>query len=283
MKKILYTTDFSETAMKAYIYALELAKIIDAEIVTLHAYTRPVLPASGYFPKTYTDIFEQLRNNEFQAYKDVAKVMHEIAEKYNLEDVKNTFLMIEDDTKDAIMQTIEKENIELVVMGTKGATGLKEVFLGSVTSYIMEHSSVPVMAIPENAKLSDGIERILFTSDFYDFEIGMLKYALDLADTFNASINCVNTAVEFEEYKQQCITQWNEKLKLSKYNKVTFGSEIFDNLDDINEYIEKQDFDLVIMPMYKSNFFEELFNLNLTKKMSHHSTIPLLVIPEDFA
>lgn len=194
MKKILYNTDFSNCSLNAFIYVLHLADKFNAEIITLHAYTRPVL-GNMYLPKTYQNIYEHLQIDEFDMFKDTSKLLFTIAQKNNKEHIKNTFLMLEEDTIDGMLHTIEKENIDIVVMGTKGATGLKEVFIGSITSHLMEKASCPVLAIPENADYGDGIKNILFSSDFFPEEIASLKYALDLSDNLNAHFKCVNTAI----------------------------------------------------------------------------------------
>lgn len=281
MKRILYTTDFSDTSLNAYRYALHLAQQFNAEIITLHAYQRPVL-STVYLPNTYQNIYEHMETSEFDIFKDTSKVLYKIAEQVELTSVKNTFIMIDDNTQEAILSTIENEQIDLVVMGTKGASGLKEIFIGSVTSHIMEKASCPVLGIPENCSYNKGIQNILFSSDFFPEEISALKYALDFSDNLNAHFECVNTAIDYNDYKQRMIKEWKEKLQFTKYKNVAFFIADTIGIESISKYIDTHDIDLIITTIYNTNYLEELFHFSLAKKLAHHSTIPVLTIPNSY-
>lgn len=280
MKKILYNTDFSDCSINAFVYALHLADQFNAEIITLHTYTRPVI-GSMYLPNTYQNIYAHLETDEFDMFKDTSKLLHIIAEKHKKEHVKNTFLMIEGGPIDGMLQTIEKENVDIVVMGTKGATGLKEIFIGSVTGHLMEQSPCPVLAIPEKADYGDGIKNILFSSDFFPEDITSLKYALDLSDNLNAHFECINTAIDYSNYKEQLIANWSEKLQFTKYKDINFSIINASALADITEYISANKIDLLITTIYKNSFIENLFHYSLAKRLAHHSTIPVLTIPNN--
>lgn len=280
MKKILYNTDFSDCSINAFVYALHLADQFNAEIITLHTYTRPII-GSMYLPNTYQNIYAHLETDEFDMFKDTSKLLHIIAEKYQKDHVKNTFLMIEQDTIDGMLQTIKNEDVDIVVMGTKGASGLKEIFMGSVTSHLMEQSPCPVLAIPENANYGSGIKNILFSSDFFPEEITALKYALDLSDNLNAHFECINTAVDYSDYKERLIANWNEKLQFTKYKDINFSIIDASTLAEITKYIDLNKIDLLITTIYKNNFIERLFHYSLAKRLAHHSTIPVLTFPNN--
>lgn len=278
MKKILYNTDFSDCSLNAYIYALHLAKQFNAEIITLHTYTRPII-STMYLPNTYQNIYNHLETDEFDLYKDTARLLHIIAEKHLLSHIKNTFLLLEESAVDGMLQTIEKENIDLVVMGTKGATGLKEVFLGSVTSNLMEKSPCPVLAIPEDCDYGDGVKNILFSSDFFPEEINALKYGLDLSDNLNAHFECINTALDYSDYKEKLISDWKEKLQFTKYKDVNFSIIDANSILEISDYIKTHQIDLLITTIYNNSFIEQLFHYSLAKRLAHHSSIPILTFP----
>jgi len=278
MKKILYNTDFSDCAINAFTYALHLANQFNAELITLHTYTRPVV-ASMYLPNTYQNLYEHLQTDEFDMYKDAAKLLHIIAEKHQLDHIKNTFIMLEDSPVDGMLKTIEKENIDFVIMGTKGASGLKEVFMGSVTGHLMEKAPCPVLAIPEESDYGNGLKNILFTSDFFPEEISSLKYALDLSDNLNAHFECVNTAIDYSDYKEKLINDWKEKLQFTKYKDVNFSIIDANSLEQISDYIDKYQINLLITTIYNNSFIEALFHYSLAKRLAHHCTIPILTIP----
>jgi len=278
MKKILYNTDFSDCSINAFVYALHLADQFNAEIITLHTYSRPII-GSMYLPNTYQNIYAHLETDEFDMFKDTSKLLHIIAKKYQKEHITNTFLMVEENTHDGMLRTIKKEGIDIVVMGTKGASGLKEVFMGSVTSHLMEQSPCPVLAIPENADYNGGIKNILFSSDFYPEDISSLKYALDFSENLNAHFECINTAIDYSDYKEKIIENWSNKLQFTKYKNLNFSIIDASSFSEINDYINTNNIDLLITTIYKNNFIENLFHYSLAKRLAHHSTIPVLTIP----
>jgi len=278
MKKILYNTDFSDYSINAFVYALHLADQFDAEIITLHTYTRPII-GSMYLPNTYQNIYAHLETDEFDMFKDTSKLLHIIAEKHQLNHIKNTFIMLEGKPIDGMLKTIKKENIDIVVMGTKGASGLKEVFMGSVTSHLMEKAPCPVLAIPEESDYGNGLKNILFTSDFFPEEISSLKYALDLSDNLNAHFECINTAIDYSDYKEKLINDWKEKLQFTKYKDVNFSIIDANSLEQISDYIDQHQINLLITTVYNNSFIEALFHYSLAKRLAHHCTVPILTIP----
>lgn len=278
MKKILYNTDFSDCSINAYVYALNLAKQFNAEIITLHTFTRPIV-SQMYLPNTYQNIYTHLETDEFDLFKDTARLLHIIADKHQLSEIKNTFILLEESTVKGMLKTIENENIDLVVMGTKGASGLKEIFLGSVTSHLMEKCPCPVLAIPENSLYGDGIKNILFSSDFFPEEISALKYGLDLSDNLNAHFECINTAIDYSDYKERLIKDWREKLQFTKYKDVNFSIIDANSIIEISDYIKMNQIDLLITTIYTNSFIEQLFHYSLAKRLAHHSTVPILTVP----
>lgn len=143
-KKVLFCTDFSENSDCAFDYAFGVAKRDEGMLYILH-----VIPD---IPNQYYSVFYSSKEN----FKKIKKAIQEnIDERY-----QDQYLsQIKDKTKvqivtrsgseaEEILKFIRKENIDIVVMGTHGRTGLKHVLMGSVADKIVRRSPIPVFIIP---------------------------------------------------------------------------------------------------------------------------------------
>src|SRR6478672_3694795 len=130
MKKILIPTDFSEVADNAFVHALELAKKVQAELVLLHTYEFPVIDTQ-YYPENYLSLYDSLELSQLDAFQDQVNKLRAIAEGRNLQQIKMTHRLMYGDLLGCIKTVIKEDNIDLVVMGTSGASGWKEIFIGT--------------------------------------------------------------------------------------------------------------------------------------------------------
>lgn len=139
-KKILVATDGSENAKRAASYGVNIAKATGAEvhalyiISTQHAVTtRTVMGWSEAFE-------EYLANKGGVAIADVEKLGKEAG-------VKVEPVFLKGIPADKILEYAEENNIDLIVMGTHGLTGIKRFLIGSVAESVVRHSKAPVMVI----------------------------------------------------------------------------------------------------------------------------------------
>jgi nucleotide-binding universal stress UspA family protein len=142
VKTILVPTDFSADAEKALSTATELAKLFGAKIVVLHGYhvEIPVVSpmAGGYaLPLNF---YEDLRS---QATAQVDKLAQEVA----AEGVEATGIALQEPAAVAIAAQAESLPVDLIVMGTRGLTGLKHVVLGSVAERVVRTAPCPVLTV----------------------------------------------------------------------------------------------------------------------------------------
>ena len=277
MKKILFPTDFSSTSNNAFIYALQLAKNINAEVVTLHVYE---LPAVDYInvPAYLLEIYDSVEMSNFQNYKDQIPVLRSIAEQNGLADIKISNVMMDGDLVNTILHMVKEDHIDYIVMGTKGATGLKETFLGSSTSRVIAESRAVVLCIPEESTYKN-IERITFTTRFRDKDQKALRKVLDLAKGFNAHVDCLHIQKSGSDVKEVVLADWN---LLFAHDDMTIHILKSDDVEQaIIHFTETNHTDLLAMLHYKHGFFENLFRRSLTEKLALHIKIPLLALHEE--
>lgn len=274
MKRILFPTDFSEAAANAFLYVLNYANVFNAEVVVLHVYDLPVVDMPP-LPETSQEIFEAVEFNSFEKFKAELGNLHKIASENNLEHVTIKNVLNYGDLVYNINQLCKEESIDVVMMGTKGATGLKEVFLGSTASGVMQNADVPVIAIPASTKFSP-VKAILFTTQYHDKDNDALLKTIEISKQLQARVYCVYiTNTDDPDDIEERVEEWqiyyrDENISFFKIP----GNDVEQSLLDFSE---NQNIDLIVMRSHKRGFFEGLFHSSLTKKMMYHSTVPLLI------
>ncbi len=277
MKRILFPTDFSEASNNAFIYALKLADAIKAEVITLHAYELPQLHIGG-LPSTLKEVYDSIELENFENFKDQIPVLRDVAEKYHLGHVKISNILKHGDLVWAIKKVVQEEHIDYVVMGTKGATGLKETFLGSNTGSVITEVESIVIGVPEDSDFT-GINNIVFTTRFREKDLKALKKIIELANLFEAKIHCLYIKTKKSDVKEVVIEDW--KFLLKGENVVFHIYESEDVKSSILNFIDSYNVDMLAMLNYKRGFFEELFKQSLTQKLSYHVKVPILALHEN--
>ncbi|MGK4568573.1 universal stress protein [Flavobacterium sp. 3HN19-14] len=279
MKKILFPTDFSKASLNAFRYALELAHSCDAEIITLHVYMVPAIDqgaefgAAPYLLETY-DILEM---SNFENFKGKVPLLHTIAEEQGKGDVCISNVLKEGDLVSNILELIKAEHIDYVVMSTKGASGIEEIFLGTVTAKIMTSTKAVVLGIPESAVFQP-VKRIGFATHFKADEVKSLKRVISIAENFNARVDCIYVRTPGDKVNEVVIADWELNFK----DKVTFN--IIENASvesAIIDFTMSNGINMLAMFNHRHGFFESLFHESRTKKMAYHTHIPLMVMHED--
>jgi nucleotide-binding universal stress UspA family protein len=276
--KILFPTDFSATAHHAFIYALQVADKWDASIVLLHVYQLPTIAGTGLAPEL-EQFYRSIDDFQFKNYQDEIPVLKKIASEAGFDYIQISHVLLEGPTVDSILELVKKDGLDMIVMGTTGASGLKEVVLGSVAGEVLEHASCPVLVVPQKAVFDGNIDQIAFTTNFTEDEAKALEETIAFAAPFGAHVHCINidTAhiAKYTSRAEAWLQQFSDASGLSV--------EILDRSDiiqGITEYMDTHAIDIISMVSHERNFFQELFNYSRAKMLSYHTKVPILVFPE---
>ncbi|SHM47948.1 universal stress protein [Flavobacterium xanthum] len=275
-KKILFPTDFSDASKNAFIYALQLAESIKAEVITIHVYQ---LPQANYIniSEYLHEIYDVTELSNFENYKDEVPSLRRIAEQNNLGHIKISHALILGNLVPAIKKITENEKIDFVVMGTKGATGLKETFFGTVATKVMNDVKALVLIIPEHC-LYQPIKKMLFLTQYKSEDTAAFKTVLSLSAIFQAPVDCLRVAHLKDESQHDCRADWKVVME---DNEVVFHSIEGDDVEGIIlNFIALHKINLIAMHVYHRNFFEKLFEISLAKKLAFHINVPILGIHE---
>jgi nucleotide-binding universal stress UspA family protein len=144
IKKILFPTDNSENSKKALDYVIEMAKRFQAEVVIFHSYEFPApvfIPLGGSSSFNFDDEYKKGVKEAAGKLLEVVKIQFE-AEKIPVQSV-----LKQGDAGPSITNTIENQNCDLVIMGSRGLSETKSFLMGSTSNYVMHHTNKPVMVI----------------------------------------------------------------------------------------------------------------------------------------
>jgi len=275
MKKIVVPIDFSPISINAFEYALRLADAFGCEIEVINMYS-PIVSDYPYMPgNIINEIIEGKKDtaiiNFIEYVKNQSEVINMLFNKVSV----NIDMIPGVGTID-ILEAIKKKRADLVVMGTKGASGLKETFFGSITGEVMESASCPVLAIPEEAKYR-GINTIAVTTDFVDKDDRIINYLQTWASNFKANIKCIhvdlNHTHEYTKKMDSLASLFGESRNIS--------FEVIDDTDvlrGISNFIDKNNVNILGMVIHQRNIIQELFNYSYTKKMAYHTKTPVLAM-----
>lgn len=277
MKKILFPTDFSEAANHAFIYALNVAKQLKATIITLHVFNRPDVRGS-HMATSLEELFKDMDLSVFENYKHAIPPLDKLARENDFGDLNIKHVLEEGPVVETIIEVANRDEIDLIVMGTTGASGLKKILLGSIAGEVLESANCPALVVPEKATFDGHIDRIAFTTSFKPEERKALDNVLTFATSFDAKIFCVNVDLahtDFYIHKMDPL-----KAEFSGNDKISFsvleGTDIRETLTD---FLKENAIDIIAMVTHKRNFLQELFQYSKTKSMAYHAKTPVLSLP----
>jgi nucleotide-binding universal stress UspA family protein len=277
MKKILFPTDFSTAANHAFVYALKVAEAIDASIVTLHVYNKPDI-SQIQLPPSLKEVYDSIDLDEFDNYRDTLPLLRQIAADNNLSQVPLINLMEEGETLATIIKVANREAADFIIMGTKGAGWLKEIFFGTVAAEVMEHAPCPVLAIPKEAVFDGVIDQIVMTTEYLEVEVEAVNKLLKFADVFKAAVTCVHIDLSHLESYVGKMDAWKKHFP----NLPNLSFEVVDGTDvfkGLTQYLKENKTDMIVMLTQKRSFWEELFHYSRAKQMTYHQQTPVLAIP----
>lgn len=281
MKNILIPTDFSENAWNATRYAIALFQNEECVFHLLNTYT-PAIASSRFMAASING--GTMGNGAHQcSQKGLEKVLERIkttcaVPNHSFKTI-SSFCMLVDEIKDMV----KDRKIDLVVTGTKGASGLEEVFMGSNTVRIIKSvKNCPVLAVPQNFDFTTPSE-IAFATDFNRFYTqSELRPMLEMAKAFNAVIRIVHVQYEIKALTE--LQQFNLDM-LRKYLRecehyVHTVSELNSISKTLEVFTQELDIHLLAMLNYQHSYMERVTREPIVKKVAFHTQIPLLVIPE---
>lgn len=278
MKKILFPTDFSETANNAFIFALKLAKSIDAEIFVLNTYEMPVISTtSAGQPELIQNVYNSIELNHFENYKKEVPKLHAIANDLDCNDIKLTFIFEEGIMLSILQKIITDEQISFIVMGTNGNSDFEKKLLGSNTIHVIENVKIPVLSVPKKAVFKR-LNHFGFATMLRDSDKAGLHQIIKIAESLNADVKVLHVLRKENAQALETLELWKAEFN---HPNVSFHTVLNEKLDEsVFFFIDDQLIDVMCIVRRHLNFFEKLFTTSLSKQLSYHANVPVLVLKE---
>ena len=270
MKKILVPTDFSEHAGYAIKVAAQIAKKNNGEIVLLHMLELPnqagdalgsghEIPEIMLFKKMAIEKLEEIMNDDC------------------LKGIKVSESIQFESTYEGVMKVSEVNNIDLIVMGSHGANGFKEMFIGSNAEKIVRNSEVPVLIIKQDEG-DFNIEKIVFASDFSAEIKKPFNKVIEFANMFGAELQLlmINTPSSFKptHIAKDIIKQFASNFSIQKYSAHIYNDVNVEN--GILNYVSATNGDIVGMCTHGRKGLAHFFNGSISEDLVNHSTHPVI-------
>jgi nucleotide-binding universal stress UspA family protein len=272
MKSILVPIDFSKQAEYAAKVASVIAKQTHAKIFLLHMLELPtgvIDPASfGTTNNSPTALLFLKRAHE--RFEDFKKLP--FFKGIELEDSVQFHKAY-----DGIIDESKKQGADLIVMGSKGASGIEEMLVGSNTEKVVRNSDVPVLVIKEDIK-NFKIENIVFASNFKFDNRSAFQKILDFSQLFNAKIHLlkINTIHNFETTKDSSDAIRNF---IEGYDLGDFSLNIYNDLSielGILNFSKVIDADIILLNTHGRRGLAHLFNGSIGEDLTNHAKLPVL-------
>ena len=276
MLSILLPTDFSENSMNSIKYALEFFKYQKTKFYFMHAYQNEFYDHESL---TSRDVFEEvLANIKKESKSKLAALLHEVREiapnpRFEYHTISANSTLVEEANRIS-----ETDNIDLIVMGTKGKSDDRNIVFGSQTFQVLKYVQCPVLAIPANYTNTQP-KRILFPTNYLiPNKRRELKLLSDLADSYRSVIDVIYIAVSDKLSIRQEDNQLFIKDTLHK-NEVNFcHTESRKISESIQEHIEKYHIDMLTMVNTQHSFLEDMLFPSTLDKVSLDLKIPILAM-----
>lgn len=268
MRNLFVPVDFSTNAHTALRYAAHLARAFGNSQLVVH-----------FMENNQAVSSEEHRVNLLERIKDF--VVHSLKKDQLDQAVSWQAAISFGNQLSEIVQATEFQEADLIVMGTKGVSGLLKQLRGSNTYEVVKASQKPVLVVPGHAKFRP-LRNLLYCSDFDEMEsLNDLALVKALALLFDAEVRIAHVKLSsgkpsaehrFESERQARFfdPEVRHKFKVIRHKTVSDGLQYYIKL--------KNDNDLIVMVKREHGMLESLFLKNHTREMVFHTHLPLLVI-----
>jgi nucleotide-binding universal stress UspA family protein len=273
MKKILVPVDFSEHSEYALEVAATLAKKYNAEIVTLHMMG---LTQNMVNKDDSQGVFEAMYH-----MKLAKKQFEDLLDKDYLKGIKVQSTVQNYKVFNELDAVAKEQKAYLIVMGSHGSSGMKEVFVGSNTEKVVRSSSVPVLVI-KNRIINFKVEKMVFACDFSLEFVPAFKKARELAKTFQSDLQLVyiNTPERFTR---------SSEMEARAFKFLTHSAddaiEYYDDIkyycdttveDGIFSFSNNYNANVIAVPTHGRSGLAHFFTGSIGEELVNHSDIPVL-------
>lgn len=269
MKTILVAIDFSDGSLNALFYAKKLAKILDNDLIMVHAYTPPILDPNvpgGLAEETYTQSLSIL---EDKLQKEV-----EIARK---DKIRAEYKLGFGDLASIIDDLSVHTHLNMIIVGKTSHSGLIDTIIGSTAAYLIDSIEVPLLVVPEDFR-ADLFDKFCYASQLEYDEEKYIAEAIKFSKYSNNSLEIahIKDSDELDIYPdQEFLKSIAERFKDDNLHVIHKESKSFKK--GIQQLVQEEGISLLILTTHKRGFLDGILNPSKTKQILKHTAVPILI------
>jgi len=272
MKRILVPTDFSEHAEDALKVAAQIAKRNNSEIIILHMLELP--------HQANDAILGGISIPESMLFmKKANEMLDEVSARPYLEGIEVTEIVKMDKPIHGIIQISKDHDVDLIVMGSHGSSGVEELLIGSNTEKVVRNSEIPVLVIKENIS-NFNATNIVFASDFSEEAKKPFEKLLNFAKFFDSKIHLVNicTPNSFKptHVAEKAINEFVDQFSITNYTAQTYNDTNIEK--GIINFSNKINADIIGMCTHGRTGFAHFFNGSISEGLVNHAVKPVITL-----
>lgn len=269
MKKILVPCDFSEPAMEAFQFAVDLASHSGGKVVVLKVIDLPIstygasidMPLYTYSPSLLKDLEEEAKKSYKKMFAKFGKGSTNIS-----------FVVVHGPTSPMIRDYIAEKKVDLVVMGTHGATGAREFFVGSNTEKIVRFSKAPVLAIRKAIAVSS-IKNIVFPTSLELNQTDFVKKLKSLQEFFDAKLHILYLNTPFNFIREVELKEYAKHYKFTNCE-LYIRNDRYEP-DGIRSFVKEIKADMLAMATHGRKGLSHFLYGSITEDVVNHVECPI--------
>jgi nucleotide-binding universal stress UspA family protein len=275
MGPIICATDYSKNSISTLQFGHAISKKLKTELIVMHVFDINVALVT---PMSMT--FAQMQNDAFKKHHE--KLSSFCEEHLGvLPDDRHLSVMVKENAiiEEELLQTIHDHNAEILLMGMKGTSALKDIIFGSSTKSMIDKSPCPVLAVPPNFDSFD-LDVITYATDFEESDVHALNWLIEtFAKPLECQVNIVHFAIDKEDDEADQMEWFKKMLQL----KITYGNISYDVIEQedvitgLMDYLEISGSKLVAMlEREHRGFLKNWTHTDKVKLMSVKGKFPVL-------
>jgi nucleotide-binding universal stress UspA family protein len=281
LTRLLVPLDFSECSLNALAYAVALARKVNAELTLYHGYH--VVADSDLAPIAASYVGQQMDQQQ-KLWQDrldelAAQLRQQTYEFSNaplkVHTIAKMGLVVDD-----VADLVGEEGFGLVVMGTKGSSGLEKILFGSVTAAVIDRVKIPVLAIPKDCRFQQ-LDHIVYGTNFDAKDIQVIDDLLELANAFDARITALHVSTTDAELTndQQEIESLRDTYWFTPVERLDFQLRREESAQKgLEHYLQEHQTDLLAVLRQNRTFLERLLERSVSRGLAFHCQVPLLIL-----
>lgn len=272
--RILIPTDFSELSNVAIKYAVDFSKDVEVKLILLHVIDTSA-PAKARLSSN--KLKEAIKSS---SESEMKKLIGSI-KKDSSHNIDISYQITSGSSIGKYVESVAlKNDIDMICIGTKGASGLKKILFGSNAAAIIENSSIPVLTIPEFARYK-GVGNMVYSSDLDNLE-KELELVVPFSKLMNSNLHILHIDKNNERFEGDIKDKEASLRKEFSYQNINFN-ELKSNsvIEGINKFVADVDGDMVVMFTHHTNFIEKVFQQSVTQNTAFQTRIPLFTFQKE--